>query len=571
MFTSCAVEEESNVETLSSELSSALSSNSIELNVNSYSASIENRPIANAFDGNLATRWNGKGRSSTVTIDMGTLVNIDYLKISYYKGNERKSYFDYAYSVDGSSWEDAGSKTSSGSTTGLEIFDLVNGNEVRYIKLTCTGTEVSQWNTINEIEVYGSTIAGNNTGSSVNLALGKAVDQKTTGHGGDPERAVDGNTDGRWSSGSVTHTWSQWRPWWEVNLGAEYSLGDVVIWNRTDSCCSSRLSSFQVLAYDASGEVRVFNKTINEMPNPSLTVNLGGVNAQFVRIKLTGSGTLSLAEVQVFADGADSSSGSTETTTPTSQGGDIMDFLTKDWKITMPFDEDGNDSGNVSNPDDRNNDAVEYQYDELQQASDDYPNYFYVSNNEVFFVAHCGGATTEGSIYPRCELRGVNPSNGDDGLMSFSNGHSLDVTVRAVQTPVEKPEVCMVQLKGSSSNEIIRVDFMDDTSNGIHITQNEDTTVYDVIDYDLGDRLRVRININGTSVRLRMNNLENGDSFDDTWDHDDDEGYFKVGAYTQSSITFCEEKNKSESECTDDNRNAKGVVAVSNLTVNANW
>ena len=190
MFTSCAVEEESNVETLSSELSSALSSNSIELNVNSYSASIENRPIANAFDGNLATRWNGKGRSSTVTIDMGTLVNIDYLKISYYKGNERKSYFDYAYSVDGSSWEDAGSKTSSGSTTGLEIFDLVNGNEVRYIKLTCTGTEVSQWNTINEIEVYGSTIAGNNTGSSVNLALGKAVDQKTTGHGGDPEELL---------------------------------------------------------------------------------------------------------------------------------------------------------------------------------------------------------------------------------------------------------------------------------------------------------------------------------------------------------------------------------------------
>ena len=476
VFTSCSVEDQTEVVTLSSELSSALSSNSIKLNVNDYSASIENRPIANAFDGDLVTRWNGKGRSSTVEIDMGTFVNIDYLKVSFYKGNERKSYFDYSYSVDGVSWDDAGSKTSSGTTTSLETFDLVNGNEVRYIKLTCKGTEVSQWNTINEIEVYGSTIAGNNSGSSVNLALGKAVDQKTTGHGGEPERAVDGNTDGRWSSGSVTHTWSQWRPWWEVNLGREYSLGDVVIWNRTDSCCSSRLSSFQVLAYDAD-ETRVFSKTINEMPNPSLTVNLGGVNAQFVRIKLTGSGALSLAEVQVFADGADSSP-TTPTTTPTTpQGGDIMDYLTKDWKITMPFDEDGNDSGNVSNPDDRNNEAVEYQYDELQQASDDYPNYFYVSNNEVFFVAHCGGATTTGSIYPRCELRGVNPSNGDDGLMSFSNGHSLDVTVRAVETPVEKPEVCMVQLKGSSSNEIIRVDFMDDTSNGIHITQNEDLSL----------------------------------------------------------------------------------------------
>ncbi len=254
-----------------------------------------------------------------------------------------------------------------------------------------------------------------------------------------------------------------------------------------------------------------------------------------------------------------------------SSNNNIYDHISRDWKITMPYDSNGRDSGNVSDPDDRNRNAVEYQYDELDDASSDFPRNFYVQNNEVFFVAHAGGATTSGSIYPRTELRGVNPSNGDDGLMKFNSNPSLDVTVRVVELPVQKAEVCMVQLKNSKGKETVRVDFWRGDDDALHVTENDSTPSdqKDVIDYSVGDRLRVRINVNSTQVRLRMNNLDTGDSYDERWNHNDSKGYFKVGSYIQSSITYCEEKNKPSSSCTDDNRNAKAVVAVSNMSVNS--
>src|SRR4051812_10353384 len=53
---------------------------------------------------------------------------------------------------------------------------------------------------------------------TTNYALGKPTSQSSTGYGGDPSRAVDGNTSGVWTNNSVTHTNFGHQPWWQVDL-----------------------------------------------------------------------------------------------------------------------------------------------------------------------------------------------------------------------------------------------------------------------------------------------------------------------------------------------------------------
>ena len=165
-------------------------------------------------------------------------------------------------------------------------------------------------------EVMDDVIKQNETSYSAkttNLALGKTAEQSSTAYGGSPSRAVDGNTSGVWNQKSVTHTSSTYQPWWQVRLGSNTDIDQIVIWNRTN-CCSSRLSNFDVFVYNAAGS-QVYKTTITSTPSPSVTINTGGVYGNRVRIKLRGTNPLSLAEVQVY--GPDDSS-----TPPDNGGGD---------------------------------------------------------------------------------------------------------------------------------------------------------------------------------------------------------------------------------------------------------
>src|SRR2546422_10747613 len=63
--------------------------------------------------------------------------------------------------------------------------------------------------------------------------------------------AIDGNTDGKWTDGSVMHTSNtDDPPWWEVDLGAVKPIGRVQVWFRTD-CCQSRNDDFTLSVLDA--------------------------------------------------------------------------------------------------------------------------------------------------------------------------------------------------------------------------------------------------------------------------------------------------------------------------------
>jgi RHS repeat-associated protein len=142
-----------------------------------------------------------------------------------------------------------------------------------------------------------------------NLALGKPATQSSVLFGGVASRATDGNTDGAWGGGSVTHTDNQAQPWWQVDLGAVQQLQTVRVWNRTD-CCSERLSNFYVLVSDAPFTSTDLNVTLSQAgvssyhvagPVAASAAVAVGRTGRYVRVQLAASADcLALAEVEAL-------------------------------------------------------------------------------------------------------------------------------------------------------------------------------------------------------------------------------------------------------------------------------
>ena len=155
--------------------------------------------------------------------------------------------------------------------------------------------------------------------STTNLALGKPATQSSTLTGypaANASAAVDGNTDGSFYDGSVTHTNFDLNAWWQVDLGASTPIAAIVLWNRTD-CCQSRLSDYWVFVSDSpfaptDTPVTLQNRAATwsshqaSAPTPVAAISTPGVQGRYLRVQLSGANNLSLAEVEVLGAAASS-------------------------------------------------------------------------------------------------------------------------------------------------------------------------------------------------------------------------------------------------------------------------
>ena len=87
--------------------------------------------------------------------------------------------------------------------------------------------------------------------SFINVALKKEAEESSIGDKAPASRAVDGNSDGDWVNGSVSHTTQEDNPWWQVDLGKSYAINQIRIWNRTDGL-DDRLNNFTVSILDSN-------------------------------------------------------------------------------------------------------------------------------------------------------------------------------------------------------------------------------------------------------------------------------------------------------------------------------
>jgi hypothetical protein len=143
----------------------------------------------------------------------------------------------------------------------------------------------------------------------INLAQGKPATQASNYNTtATANKAVDGNTDGNFFNGSVTHTQCGNQDWWQVDLGSVSDITTIRLWNRTD-CCADRLANFYVFVSDVPFTSTTLSTTLTQSGvshyyhpnavalNTSFTINRKG---RYVRVQLSGQNCLSLAEVQVL-------------------------------------------------------------------------------------------------------------------------------------------------------------------------------------------------------------------------------------------------------------------------------
>src|SRR5437588_3968071 len=153
-----------------------------------------------------------------------------------------------------------------GLPSGLAV-KLTKGKSVygRHVRIELPGKRKTL--TLAEVEVYSQ---GRNVARQ-----GKAT-QKNTAHGGDARKAIDGNRSGSYGAGGQTHTEENTaNPWWEVDLGQEYPISSIVVYNRTDDGLGKRLDGF-TLKVLTQGRAVVFEKKQQPAPKEKATVEVGG-------------------------------------------------------------------------------------------------------------------------------------------------------------------------------------------------------------------------------------------------------------------------------------------------------
>ncbi len=133
----------------------------VKLPVVALSASAEqvdatyNNGKENVLDGDFGTRWSAEGEQF-ITLDLGAIYQVSYLKVAFFKGDERSTHYQIDVSSDNENFTNVIPRTlSSGFTEDLEIIDFED-MDAQYVRLTGFGnTAGSDWNSITEIEVWG--------------------------------------------------------------------------------------------------------------------------------------------------------------------------------------------------------------------------------------------------------------------------------------------------------------------------------------------------------------------------------------------------------------------------------
>jgi len=145
-----------------------------------------------------------------------------------------------------------------------------------------------------------------------NLAFGMSATQSSDGAGSTAARGVDGCEDSEWTNGSITHTvpGGAVPVYFEVDLGGDCEIKEIVLVNRNDGGLGTRLSNFRVSIFDGVSEVYGENFYVGSgFAPPRLSLSGGDVekSGDRVRVEFIGgtnnvNDILSLAELQVFGE-----------------------------------------------------------------------------------------------------------------------------------------------------------------------------------------------------------------------------------------------------------------------------
>jgi hypothetical protein len=208
------------------------------------------------------------------------------------------------------------------------------------------------------------------------------------------------------------------------------------------------------------------------------------------------------------------------------------------WKITLPFDAEGNDGENSM-------DAVEVKRPAFDTLS--VPTYFCVNEagDGVIFRAHVNGAHTKGSGFPRSELREMTENGKKSAKWQSNTGkHTMEVDGAITHLPITKKHVVIAQIHSTGDfDDVITVRLEDRklflSHNGVKATMLSNA-------YKLGTRFKVKFVVENNVISTYYNDSE---APVEEYKLEFPDSYFKAGCYTQSASWGKQDKtNASDNE-----------------------
>jgi len=188
------------------------------------------------------------------------------------------------------------------------------------------------------------------------------------------------------------------------------------------------------------------------------------------------------------------------------------------WRLTLPV-----DTERAETPD-------EVSLPELSSFSDERYFYFDASTGGVVFRAHCGGETTRGSDYPRCELREMTRDGAEQAAWNTDDNavHVMTMKAAITETPAAKRHVVCAQIH--HANDDLLMVRLEGTK--LFIERNSVDRVMLNRRYELGDPFQLRIQAGRGTVNVWYN-----DQHSMNWQVSQNGCYFKAGCYTQSNLS----------------------------------
>ena len=111
---------------------------------------------ANTLDMNFDTRWSALGDGQWLQYDLGEAhMTVSQVSIAWFNGNQRASAFAIEVSTNGQDWTEVYSGDSSGTTLELESYTFDNVT-ARYVRIVGFGNSANLWNSLTEVEIYGT-------------------------------------------------------------------------------------------------------------------------------------------------------------------------------------------------------------------------------------------------------------------------------------------------------------------------------------------------------------------------------------------------------------------------------
>lgn len=152
------------------------------------------------------------------------------------------------------------------------------------------------------------------------------------------------------------------------------------------------------------------------------------------------------------------------------------------------------------------------------------------ADGSIRFRAHCGGVTTSGSSYPRCELREMKGTS--NAKWSTTSGkHVMTIRQAVTAAPPKKPQVVCGQIHGGSDD--ICVFLYDGFSKSIKWKKGDTLQTTKLIpDYVLGTMFEAKFVVAGGRIELWINGAKKA-----SFSKSSSTCFYKAGAYTQSNVS----------------------------------